>query len=79
MKIYGTPLCPDVMDALAALDAQGRQYELIDITADLANLRAFLNLRDRHPLFEAVKEAEGIGIPAFVKEDGTLVLSLEEL
>ena len=52
------------------------------MTADTANMKAFLNLRDREPAFAPVRQGEKgqsfIGIPAFVREDGKVTLDLDE-
>ena len=66
IKFYGSQLCPDCRAALAQLQEKGTPHEFVEITASLENLKAFLNLR--------VKAAGGIGIPAFVREDGTVTL-----
>ena len=36
-------------------------------------------VRDTHPAFDAVKKHGGIGIPCFVKEDGTVTLDPREV
>ena len=48
------------------------------IIENYAELKAFLQLSDHEPVFDAVKSEGKIGIPCFVKEDGTVTLSLEE-
>ena len=35
-------------------------------------------LRDTHPAFEKVRERGNIGIPCFIKEDGTVIISLKK-
>lgn len=54
------------------------QYELVDIGEHVRNLKAFLKLRDRNPLFDVIKRVGAVGIPCFVLEDGTVTLSPEE-
>ena len=66
--------CPDCRAALSQLQGKGTPHEFVEITANLENLKAFLNLRDQSAAFEGVKAAGGIGIPAFVREDGTVTL-----
>ena len=74
IKFYGSQLCPDCRAALSQLQGKGTPHEFVEITASLENLKAFLNLRDQSAAFEGVKAAGGIGIPAFVREDGTVTL-----
>lgn len=74
LKVYGSTLCPDTMQCINDFDAKGVAYEFFDITKDLANLKAFLVLRDSGAVFEGVKAAKGIGIPAIVDEKGEITL-----
>lgn len=74
LKYYGAGICKDCVAAGALLAEQGLAAEFIDITASTANLRAFLALRDSRPEFDAVKAEGRIGIPAFVFDDGSILL-----
>lgn len=78
MKIYGTDLCPDCVAAKKVLDERKIPYVYVDITKDIADLKAFLRLRDTSPAFDAVKKAGNIGVPAFVSEDGAIAFELSE-
>lgn len=75
VTFYGAEICGDCRDALALFQEKGfTGYEYVDITASTDNLRAFLKLRDtRKELFEVGEEGR-IGIPCFVREDGSLTL-----
>ena len=77
IRLYGSPLCPDCVACKNAFDAEGTAYEFIDITGSMANLKEFLKIRDREPLYDSVKEAGGVGIPTLVLEDGTITLDYE--
>ncbi len=77
LTIYGSPLCPDCRACKTNLDAHGVAYEYIDINKSIRNLKAFLMLRDRLPVFEVCKEVGAVGIPALVLEDGTVTLDWE--
>lgn len=72
MKIYGTDLCPDCVAAKKILDEKNIPYDYVDITKNIADLKAFMRLRDTSLAFDAVKKAGNIGVPAFVSEDGTM-------
>lgn len=79
IKFYGAPICRDCRDAHALLEAKGIETEYLDITASVANLRAFLALRDNDPAFAQMKQEGRIGIPAFVWPDGSVTLGIEWL
>lgn len=78
LKIYGSMLCPDCVECREDLDKAGVEYEFLDFSGSLKNLKEFLAIRDAEPVFGAVKENGKIGIPCIVKEDGEAVLSWEE-
>ena len=76
VKVYVMESCPDCVEVKARyMDDPG--YELIDIGKQARSLKEFLVLRDNHPAFEKVRERGNIGIPCFVKEDGTVIISLK--
>ena len=68
--------CPDCTE-VKALYANRPEYELIDIGQQARNLKEFLALRDHHPAFAKVRERGNIGIPCFVREDGSVAISLK--
>ena len=75
-KIYVMESCPDCIEA-KQLYKDNPEYELIDIGQQARSLKEFLTLRDNHPAFAKVRERGNIGIPCFVKEDGTVIISLK--
>lgn len=75
-KIYVMESCPDCT-SVKALYANRAEYELIDIGQQARNLKEFLALRDHHPAFAKVRERGNIGIPCFVREDGSVAISLK--
>ena len=78
LKMYGSPICKNCVEAVEVLHQKGVSYEYHIITGCTAELKAFLQLRDHEPVFDAVKSEGKSGIPCFVKEDGTVTLNLEE-
>ena len=78
MKVYGAEICIDCRNYKAIQKARGFEAEYIDITANTANLREFLKIRDNDPVFATVRENSGIGIPLFVREDGTKTFDYDE-
>jgi glutaredoxin-related protein len=78
MKVYGTDICIDCRNYKAIQAARRFEAEFIDITENTVNLKEFLSIRDRDPLFVPVRENGGIGIPLFVREDGTKTFDIDE-
>lgn len=79
LKIYGTWLCPDCRNAEQQLNNAKIEFEFVDIFNSTANMKEFLKLRDNSSVFDEARNAGGIGIPAFVKEDNTITLNIEEV
>jgi glutaredoxin-related protein len=77
LKVYGSPLCPDCIAFIAALNQIKEPYDFVDITASMPNLKEFLALRDTLDVFADVKEAHSIGIPLILNEDGKASLDYE--
>ena len=78
-KYYGTPLCPDCLAADETLRGTDVPTEFINITASTANLKEFLALRDSREEFTPIKAAGNIGIPCFLREDGSLAFDVAEV
>ena len=76
VKVYVMESCPDCIQVKQQYK-DNSEYELIDIGQQAKNLKEFLVLRDNHPAFEKVRERGNIGIPCFVKEDGSVIISLK--
>ena len=76
VKVYVMESCPDCVEVKARYkDDPG--YELVDIGQQARSLKEFLVLRDNHPAFAKVRERGNIGIPCFVKDDGSVIISLK--
>ena len=75
-KIYVMESCPDCTE-VKALYSNHPEYELIDIGRQARSLKEFLALRDQHPAFVKVREHGNIGIPCFVREAGSVAISLK--
>ena len=78
MKVYGTDICIDCRNYKAIQKSRGFEADYVDIVENTGNLREFLQIRDSDPVFAPVKEYGGIGIPLFVREDGTKTLDMDE-
>ena len=51
----------------------------MEITETTDNLRAFLKLRDHREELKQAREDGMIGIPCFVREDGSITLDPEDV
>ena len=78
LKIYGSMLCKDCVECVDDLKKANVEFEFLDFADSLLNLKEFLKIRDENPLFDAVREKGSIGIPAIVKEDGSVTLDWAE-
>lgn len=79
IKIYGMPSCPDCEYVHHQIENRSDEFESIDIGEHVKNLKEFTHLRDNNPVFDEAKENGWLGIPCFVKEDGTVTLTAEEV
>lgn len=79
VTVIGSHLCPDTLYALNQLTAKKVEIEFKNLSASLPDLKAYLALREGNPLYEAVREKGGIGIPCFIMEDGKTTLELDEV
>lgn len=78
LRVYGSDICIDCRNYKEIRKRRGFSDKYIEITENTANLKEFLEIRDKDPVFEAVKEMGGIGIPLFVGEDGEKTFDLNE-
>ncbi len=78
IKIYVMSTCPDCTE-VKCLAADDERFQIIDIGEHVRNLKEFLRLRDSHPKFKVAREQGFVGIPSFVKEDGTVTFKAEEV
>lgn len=81
IKVYSMPSCPDCIEVAEKIKKSGRENEfaIINLGEHVKYLKEFLQLRDRDEAFRPVREGGYIGIPCFVREDGTVTLNSEEL
>lgn len=78
LKIYGSMMCPDCVKCREDLDRAGVEYEYLDFSESLKNLKDFLSLRDSSPVFEGIRGEGKIGIPCIQREDGSITLDWAE-
>ena len=65
MKLYGSVLCPDCVDAFDILKEKNIDYDYVDINESMKTLKEFLKLRDNRDEFKEVRENSNVGIPCF--------------
>jgi len=75
--VIGSSLCPDTLYALNRLKEKNADIDFQNLSASFPALKNYLNVRENNVLYDAVREAGGIGIPFFELEDGTQTLDLD--
>lgn len=78
IKIYVMSTCPDCTQ-VKNLAANDPRYQLIDIGEHVRNLKEFLKLRDARPEFIEIKQQGMVGIPTFLREDGSVTFHANEV
>ena len=78
LTVIGSHVCPDTIYALNELVKKGVEVDFKDLLSCHADLKAYLNLREQSPLYADIRGTERLGVPCFIKEDGTTTLSLDE-
>lgn len=76
VTVFGSHLCPDTLYALCKLKDIGADVTFKNLSASFIALKEFLLLRESNPMYKAIKQNGGIGIPFFEAEDGTQTLDL---
>ena len=86
VQIYGSQQCPGCVEAKKALSEKGADFEFIDLSENLYNLKRFLAFREQEEIYKPFREQalkkdypdEGrIGIPCFVLEDVERTMDLD--
>ena len=84
ITMYGMISCPDCSYVVAQIEENAKKtgssdFTFIDIGEDVRNMKRFIRLRDTDPAFDSVRGSGSIGIPCFVREDGTITLKPEDV
>lgn len=77
--LYYSPLCPDCPPFKKELEAQGLEYEAIDIMASMKNLKQFLTIRDNRPEFDSRRQWGFVGVPVLHTKDDKFIFDLQDL
>lgn len=76
--LFSSDKCPDCPPIIEKLKKENIEFEDINITDSMANLKKFLKVRDTESYFDDIKANNRVGVPTLMKEDGTF-LNPEEL
>lgn len=74
--LYFSSLCPDTPPFVAYLEQLNIEYEAINITESIENLKRFLNLRDHQEVFNEKRQLNQVGIPVLVTEEAHLLFDI---
>lgn len=78
ITVYGMPSCPDC--ETVEKEIRGNEnFRFVDIGSHVGKMKEFLRLRDKNPAFDEAKRDGYIGIPCFVRENGSVTLSAEDV
>ena len=80
VTFYGSHICSGCREAKELFGEKGFEgFQFVEITESTDNLRAFLKLRDTREELREAKEAGRIGIPCFVREEGSITLEPDDV
>lgn len=79
MKLYGSVLCPDCVDAFDILKEKNIDYDYVDINESMKTLKEFLKLRDNRDEFKEIRENSNVGIPCFLFDDGSIIFDIDKI
>lgn len=75
IKVYVMKDCQDCKQVKEKLK-DNPNYEIIDISDSVRNLKEFIKIRDNSKEFDCIRKNGYIGIPCFIYEDGTISFEL---
>lgn len=70
IEFFVSHVCPDSPPAIEIMETSQYASEAKNITGSIPVLKSFLNYRDRMPAFAPLKEANYLGVPALILDDG---------
>ena len=79
VTVLGSHLCPDTIYAIHQLAAAGVDTKYRDILSCHADLRYYLSIRETSDLYASIRGTERLGVPLFVREDGSMTLELKDI
>ncbi len=79
ITVIGSHLCPDTLYALNRLTAAGVEASFQDILSCHSALQTYLHIRETSDLYAEIRGTQRLGVPCFVREDGSMSLALDEI
>ena len=79
VTVIGSHLCPDTLYTLNCLTAAGVEASFQDILSCHAALQTYLHVRETSELYADIRGTQRLGVPSFVREDGTMTLELKDI
>lgn len=79
VRVIGSHLCPDTLYALNQLAAAKAEIDFVDILSSHDALKTYLNIRETRPLYKDICGTARLGIPCFVKENGSMTLDINDI
>lgn len=80
--LYFSSVCPDTEAFVEELERLDIQYDEVNITESMPNLKRFLKIRDTEEVFDQKKELNQVGVPVLIvnnKEETDYIFDLEKL
>lgn len=77
LKLYMSEKCPDCVDAIEIFKNADIDYEEINITDSMKNLKEFFTYRDNRKEFESIVKDNKVGVPMIT--DGEKIVFFEKL
>lgn len=80
--LYFSSVCPDTEAFVEELERLDIQYDEVNITESMPNLKRFLKIRDTEEVFDQKKELSQVGVPVLVvnnNEEIDYIFDLEKL
>ncbi|MDY6065976.1 MAG: glutaredoxin domain-containing protein [Finegoldia sp.] len=77
-KIFISDKCPDCRRIFDLIDEKKDNFDFINITESMANLKEFLRYRDKLEEFDIIRENNKVGIPVMIDENNKAVFLTEK-
>jgi glutaredoxin-related protein len=78
ITMLGNRICKDCVAAMEVIDRERLPITFHDMSTVIDYLKEFLTVRSQNPeVFKEAKENNGIGIPVFILDDGTVTMDCE--
>ncbi len=78
IKMYVMPTCPDCEYVERQVEGDPN-FEVVDIASHVRLLKEFLDLRDHRPEFAEARAIGDVGVPCYVRDDGSITLYSAEV